>query len=213
MGSLERRRVIDSVPGHGDDLAIGLQSVDDAKLLFGHDPREYRRRANLFRQFGVGHGLQHVTCQDAAAVDTGGTGYRPGRDGIVSGDHDDANARTPAFGNGRRHAGPQRVRKTDKAGKRKIELARVARDTFSCRRGPCDTEDPKVYCGEFHVGNDVEFPDSSSHSPDYLLGTLARHRDWTTREYICEENNRNYVDAQGKAGISLKDSPGEKKEQ
>jgi hypothetical protein len=42
--------------------------------------------------------------------------------------------------------------------------------------------------------------------------TLARHRDWTTREYICEENNRNYVDAQGKAGISLKDSPAEKKE-
>jgi hypothetical protein len=31
--------------------------------------------------------------------------------------------------------------------------------------------------------------------------TLARHRDWTTREYICEENNRNFVDAQGKAGI------------
>jgi len=43
--------------------------------------------------------------------------------------------------------------------------------------------------------------------------TLARHRDWTTREYICEENNRNYVDAQGKAGINLKDSPAEKKEQ
>ena len=42
--------------------------------------------------------------------------------------------------------------------------------------------------------------------------TLARHRDWTTREYICEENNRNYVDAQGKAGIDLKDSPVEKKE-
>jgi hypothetical protein len=31
--------------------------------------------------------------------------------------------------------------------------------------------------------------------------TLLRHREWTTREYICEENNRNYVDAQGKAGI------------
>jgi len=30
---------------------------------------------------------------------------------------------------------------------------------------------------------------------------LARHRDWTTREYICEENNKNYVDSQGKAGI------------
>jgi len=33
--------------------------------------------------------------------------------------------------------------------------------------------------------------------------TLARHRDWTIREYICEENNRNFLDAQGKAGVNL----------
>jgi hypothetical protein len=33
--------------------------------------------------------------------------------------------------------------------------------------------------------------------------TLARHRDWTIREYICEENNRNFLDAQGKAGVKL----------
>ena len=36
----------------------------------------------------------------------------------------------------------------------------------------CDDADPKVYCGEFHVGNDVEFPDSSSHGADYLLGSF-----------------------------------------
>ena len=33
--------------------------------------------------------------------------------------------------------------------------------------------------------------------------TLVRHRDWTISEYICEENNRNYVDAAGKAGVKL----------
>jgi hypothetical protein len=33
--------------------------------------------------------------------------------------------------------------------------------------------------------------------------TLIRHRDWTVAEYICEENNRNYVDASGKAGVKL----------
>jgi hypothetical protein len=33
--------------------------------------------------------------------------------------------------------------------------------------------------------------------------TLLRHRDWTISEYICEENNRNYVDAAGKAGVKL----------
>jgi hypothetical protein len=40
--------------------------------------------------------------------------------------------------------------------------------------------------------------------------TLARHRDWTIREYICEENNRNFLDAQGKAGVKL--TPPAKKE-
>src|SRR6188472_3089744 len=33
--------------------------------------------------------------------------------------------------------------------------------------------------------------------------TLLRHRDWTVSEYICEENNRNYVDSSGKAGVKL----------
>jgi hypothetical protein len=33
--------------------------------------------------------------------------------------------------------------------------------------------------------------------------TLSRHRNWTIAEYICEENNRNFVDEKGKAGINL----------
>ena len=33
--------------------------------------------------------------------------------------------------------------------------------------------------------------------------TLSRHRTWTIAEYICEENNRNFVDEKGKAGINL----------
>jgi hypothetical protein len=33
--------------------------------------------------------------------------------------------------------------------------------------------------------------------------TLKRHRNWTIAEYICEENNHNFVDAGGKAGIKL----------
>ena len=38
--------------------------------------------------------------------------------------------------------------------------------------------------------------------PEFVR-TLARHRDWTIREYICEENNRNFLDGQGKAGVKL----------
>jgi len=32
----------------------------------------------------------------------------------------------------------------------------------------------------------------------------ARHPDWTLAEYICQQNNRNFVDADGKPGINLK---------
>src|SRR5579863_9669030 len=34
---------------------------------------------------------------------------------------------------------------------------------------------------------------------------FRRHRGWTIAEYVCEENNRNFVDASGKAGIRLAD--------
>ena len=39
----------------------------------------------------------------------------------------------------------------------------------------------------------------------YSMGTRSfkRHRSWTISEYICEENNRNFADQNGKAGIRL----------
>ncbi|MGW8370341.1 MAG: hypothetical protein ACWGPN_16895 [Gammaproteobacteria bacterium] len=43
--------------------------------------------------------------------------------------------------------------------------------------------------------------------PYTTLATLRRHRDWTIAEYICEENNRNFVDSSGDAGVIL-DNPG-----
>jgi hypothetical protein len=33
--------------------------------------------------------------------------------------------------------------------------------------------------------------------------TFKRHRDWTISEYVCEQNNRNFVDENGHAGITL----------
>lgn len=43
--------------------------------------------------------------------------------------------------------------------------------------------------------------------PYTTTATFARHRDWTLAEYICQENNRNFVDAEGREGIVL-DNPG-----
>jgi hypothetical protein len=38
-------------------------------------------------------------------------------------------------------------------------------------------------------------------APYTTNSTLRRHREWTISEYICQENNRNFVDPSGKAGI------------
>jgi len=40
-------------------------------------------------------------------------------------------------------------------------------------------------------------------APYTTTRTLRRHRTWTLAEYICEENNRNFVDQNGKAGINI----------
>jgi hypothetical protein len=47
-------------------------------------------------------------------------------------------------------------------------------------------------------------------APYTTTSTLRRHREWTLTEYICEENNRNAVDASGKARIDLITPPGNK---
>jgi len=33
--------------------------------------------------------------------------------------------------------------------------------------------------------------------------TYGRHRDWTLAEYVCQQNNRNFVTSDGKAGVNL----------
>jgi len=43
-------------------------------------------------------------------------------------------------------------------------------------------------------------------APFTTARTLQRHRAWTIAEYVCQENNRNFVDDKGKAGIRLDDA-------
>ena len=42
-------------------------------------------------------------------------------------------------------------------------------------------------------------------APHTTTRTLQRHRSWTIAEYVCQENNRNFVDDKGKAGVRLDD--------
>jgi hypothetical protein len=39
--------------------------------------------------------------------------------------------------------------------------------------------------------------------PYTRTSNFARHRDWTMAEYVCQQNNRNFVTEDGKAGINL----------
>jgi hypothetical protein len=56
--------------------------------------------------------------------------------------------------------------------------------------------------------------ETTIHDPEALTApftttrTLKRHRSWTIAEYICEENNRNFVDSTGKAGVDLRNPGG-----
>ena len=61
------------------------------------------------------------------------------------------------------------------------------------------------------TGPDTMSIESTVTDPDVLAApftttrVLQRHRSWTIAEYVCQENNRNFVDEKGKAGIRLDD--------
>ncbi len=62
------------------------------------------------------------------------------------------------------------------------------------------------------TGPDAMSIETTVTDPDVLTApftttrTLQRHRGWTIAEYVCQENNRNFVDDKGKAGIRLDDA-------
>jgi hypothetical protein len=45
--------------------------------------------------------------------------------------------------------------------------------------------------------------------PYTTTSRYARHKDWHIYEYVCAQNNHDFVDEHGKAGFSLKGKPGE----
>ena len=64
------------------------------------------------------------------------------------------------------------------------------------------------------TGPDTMSIETTVTDPDVLAApytttrVLQRHRAWTIAEYVCQENNRNFVDEKGKAGIRLDDPAG-----
>jgi hypothetical protein len=60
-------------------------------------------------------------------------------------------------------------------------------------------KDPKT----LEITTTIDDPEALA-KPFTRTTTYARHPDWTLAEYICQQNNRNFVDADGKPGINLK---------
>jgi len=64
------------------------------------------------------------------------------------------------------------------------------------------------------TGPDTMSIETTITDPDVLTApytttrVLGRHRSWTIAEYVCQENNRNFVDEKGKAGINLENPSG-----
>ena len=58
--------------------------------------------------------------------------------------------------------------------------------------------DPKT----LEIATTIDDPEALA-KPYSRTISYARHPDWTLAEYICQQNNRNFVDASGKAGINL----------
>jgi hypothetical protein len=60
-------------------------------------------------------------------------------------------------------------------------------------------KDPKT----LEIATTIDDPEALT-KPWSRTITYAKHPDWTLAEYICQQNNRNFMDASGKAGINLK---------
>jgi hypothetical protein len=55
---------------------------------------------------------------------------------------------------------------------------------------------------QLEISTTIDDPEALA-QPFTRVTNFARHRDWTMAEYICQQNNRNSVSEDGKAGINL----------
>jgi hypothetical protein len=98
VGLLQGGRVVDAVARHGHHFAAGLQGLHQPQLVFGAGAGEHVHLLHALAQGGVVHGLDLGAGHRAqlfAHAQLGGNGA--GGDGVVAGDHLDADARRLAL--------------------------------------------------------------------------------------------------------------------
>ena len=106
MRGFQRRGVVHSVASHRDDLAVGLQGIDQLKLLLGHSAGKDAGPRDAVAERPFIHRRDFRTrdgSSDAFESDLARDAHRGA--GIIAGDHDDPDSRCLAFlnctGNGR----------------------------------------------------------------------------------------------------------------
>ncbi len=100
IGLLQRRRVVDPVAGHADDVAGALQRLDDLELVLGEDAGEAIRRLDRRQRIG-----RHAIAEDRVGDDDVGaelelTGNLLRDRLVIAGDHLDVDAHRFGCGDG-----------------------------------------------------------------------------------------------------------------
>ena len=122
MRGFERGRIIHAVAGHGDDFAVGLQGLDNAQLLLGHDAREHASCPCASGQFGIIKMFDYIAGQNLGRVEPRLLRDSARGRGVIARDHHDPDSRGAAFPHGFRDARPQRIGKADQAEKHKRKV-------------------------------------------------------------------------------------------
>ena len=127
VGGLERRRVIDAVAGHRDDVARRLESADDGEFVLGRDTREDCGLAQVLPS-PLADELSELARIDAEICRAGDlelARHRHRGPFLVSRDHDGADSGAAQLGDGIAHASPGRVLEAGQAYPRQLRLRRL----------------------------------------------------------------------------------------
>ena len=94
MGRFQCRSVVHPVARHGDDLAIGFQSIHQPQLLFGDHPSKDVDRSHTPLEFGILDLVQFGAGDDfIKRLQARLTSDALSRGRVISGNHDHPNAR------------------------------------------------------------------------------------------------------------------------
>src|SRR5450830_188220 len=145
MGILQGWRVVDAVAGHGDDLTVCLERLDQAELLFRDHASKHADVADLIADLFFGHGFKLWPGDDAVGVlqtDFSRDGLCRAR--VVARDHDDAHPSTAALGDGGGYGRVDGIGETDQTDEFEIEVVLVVRQIVVVTRGAGNSKDAQA---------------------------------------------------------------------